>query len=103
MGLFDPNHLPPDPFAKTTTLAFVCFSMCILPATMIPPLVLYHYQTLNAFFIIMVSLSALWRGATYYIHIFSQRYNNKFEIIDQNQQLNQPQDNINENNETKNE
>ena len=51
----------------------------------------------------MVSLSALWRGATYYIHIFSQRYNNKFEIIDQNQQLNEPQDNINENKETKNE
>ena len=25
LGLFDPNHLPPDPFDKRTTMAFVCF------------------------------------------------------------------------------
>ena len=40
----------------------------------------------------MVSLSALWRGATYYIHIFSQRYNDKFEIIgDPNQEVSELQ------------
>lgn len=86
LGLFDPNHLPPDPFAKTTTLAFVCFSMVILPATMIPPSILYHYPRLNLFFIIMVLISALWRGATYYIHIFSKRYNTKFNMVDLKQE-----------------
>ena len=79
LGLFDPNHLPPDPFAKTTTIAFVCFSMIMLPATMIHPCILYYSEKFNIAFLITVFISALWRGATYYIHIFSQRYNAKFE------------------------
>ena len=86
IGLFDPNHLPPDPFAKKTTMAFVLFSMCLMPSTMLPPLILFDHQTLNLCFLIMVSLSALWNGATYYIHIFSQRYNEKFDITNDTNQ-----------------
>ena len=88
LGLFDPNHLPPDPFAKTTTMAFVCFSMIIIPTTMIPPILLYHCPNLNILFIVMALISALWRGATYYIHIFSQRYNTKFNVVDLKQEHN---------------
>jgi len=85
LGLFDPNHLPPDPFAKTTTMAFVIFSMVLLPATMIPPFLSYHCHSFNLVFIIVVLISALWRGATYYIHIFSLRYNTKFDTVDMKQ------------------
>lgn len=82
LGLFDPNHLPPDPFDKRTTMAFVCFSIIILPATMIPPILLYHCPNLNILFIVAALMSALWRGATYYIHIFSKRYNTKFDVVE---------------------
>jgi len=34
----------------------------------------------------MVLISALWRGATYYIHIFSKRYNTKFNMEDLKQE-----------------
>ena len=67
-------------------MAFVLFSMVLLPATMIPPFLLYHCPRLNLMFIILVLISALWRGATYYIHIFSQRYNSKFDMVDLKQE-----------------
>ena len=63
-------------------MAFVCFSMIILPATMIPPILLYHCPNLNILFIVAALMSALWRGATYYIHIFSKRYNTKFDVVE---------------------
>ena len=56
--------------------------MIIIPTTMLPPIILYHCPNLNILFIVMALLSALWRGATYYIHIFSQRYNTKFNIVE---------------------
>ena len=34
----------------------------------------------------MVLISALWRGANYYIHIISKRYNTKFNIVDLKQE-----------------
>ena len=66
-------------------MAFVIFSMVLLPATMIPPFLSYHCHSFNLVFIIVVLISALWRGATYYIHIFSLRYNTKFDTVDMKQ------------------
>lgn len=61
-----------------STATFVSMSLVIMMVTMFQGLLFYYSQALNTTFILAMILSAIWKGATFYIHIFSSRYNKKF-------------------------
>jgi len=61
-----------------TTAAFVSMSFVIMVITMLQGLLFYYSFTLNTAFILLMILAAIWKGATFYIHIFSSRYTKKF-------------------------
>jgi len=61
-----------------STATFVSMSLVIMVVTMFQGLLFYYSQALNTTFILAMILSAIWKGATFYIHIFSSRYNKKF-------------------------
>ena len=45
---------------------------------MIPTKLMFDYEFISAFYLIFIITYGIWLGASYYIQIFSQRYNSKF-------------------------
>jgi len=77
LGLFkEGQDVHPDDI--NSTISFVSLSAVILTSTMLQAPILYYSSTLNLLFMIVMIWSAIWNGGTYYIHIFSSRYNKKF-------------------------
>ena len=70
-----------DPMCKKTTLLFAGCQMIYVIVCLIPVPLFFYNRTLNEIFIILLILIGIWNGGSYYIQIFSQRYNEKFEKI----------------------
>ena len=45
---------------------------------MIPTVLMYSYEFISALYLIFIITYGIWLGGSYYIQIFSQRYNSKF-------------------------
>ena len=68
-----------DPFSKKTTLIFATFQFIYVIVCLIPVPLIFHNQVVNELFLLQLILIGIWNGGSYYIQIFSQRYNEKFE------------------------
>jgi uncharacterized membrane protein len=68
-----------DPFCKKTTLLFAAFQLIYVIICLIPVPLFFYNQVVNEVFILILILIGIWNGGSYYIQIFSQRYNDKFE------------------------
>jgi len=67
-----------DPYKLSIILMFQLFQFLYMTVFLISARLKFNYQFLNAFYLIFVTFTAVWNGGSYYIQIFSQRYNNKF-------------------------
>ena len=68
-----------DPFSRKTTLIFALFQLIYVVLCLVPVPLFYSNQVFNEVFILVLVLVGIWNGGSYYIQIFSQRYNEKFE------------------------
>ena len=57
---------------------FQLFQFLYMTVFLISARLKFNYQFINASYLIFVTFMAVWNGGSYYIQIFSQRYNNKF-------------------------
>ena len=68
VGIWKETELPPDPYARKTTLAWTAGNfLTVVPIMGILPPLLYHSEALNKLFILLVILSPVYRGGVYYI------------------------------------
>lgn len=71
-----------DERAAKTKLAFWGFQLLYTLATLAPTPLLWRNRALHVAWIVAMFTTAVYNGASYYIEIFSKRYNNKFEACD---------------------
>ena len=68
LGMWKETELPPNPYARKTTLAWMGFvSTHIVVTTAILPPVLYHSRTLNKLFILLAISLGVYRCGVYNI------------------------------------
>ncbi len=67
-----------DPYATSTILMFAFFQFLYILFCLVPTFLFYNYEILNMIYLGILVTNAVWKGGTYYIQIFSQRYNSKF-------------------------
>ena len=46
------------------------------------PFIMFNYEIINAIYLVLITGAAILNGGSYYIQIFSQRYNSKFKPKD---------------------
>jgi len=77
LGFIQPGETL-DPYKLSIILMFQLFQFLYMTVFLISARLKFNYQFINASYLIFVTFMAVWNGGSYYIQIFSQRYNNKF-------------------------
>ena len=67
-----------SPYDVFVILMFTLFQFGYMVVLMIPTKLMFDYEFISAFYLIFIITYGIWLGASYYIQIFSQRYNSKF-------------------------
>ena len=67
-----------SPYSVSIILMFTLFQFGYMVVLMIPTKLMFDYEFISAFYLIFIITYGIWLGASYYIQIFSQRYNSKF-------------------------
>jgi len=67
-----------SPYQVSIILMFTLFQFGYMVVLMIPTKLMFDYEFISAFYLIFIITYGIWLGASYYIQIFSQRYNSKF-------------------------
>ena len=60
-------------------MMFSLFQLIYTIVTLIPTSLIFNYESINAIYLVIIAAAAVWNGGSYYIQIFSQRYNAKFQ------------------------
>ena len=68
-----------DPYKLNIIMMFASFQLVYVVLSLIPTRLMYNYELVNALYLVTLTFCAIWNGGSYYIQIFSQRYNEKFE------------------------
>merc|ERR1712150_94445 len=76
MGIEDGEKL--DPYKPSIIVMFTLFQFFYMIVCLIGTRLLFNYEFINAISLILITAMAVWNGGSYYIQIFSQRYNAKF-------------------------
>ena len=67
-----------NPYDIKTIMMFSLFQLIYTIVTLIPASLIFNYESINAIYLVIIAAAAVWNGGSYYILIFSQRYNLKF-------------------------
>merc|ERR1712141_124746 len=67
-----------DPETRLAKIAFVISQFVFTILTIVHPPILYTSYELCCAYLVLIFTAAVWNGASYYIEIFSKRYNMKF-------------------------
>ena len=67
-----------NPYDIKTIMMFSLFQLIYTIVTLIPTSLIFNYESINAIYLVIIAAAAVWNGGSYYILIFSQRYNLKF-------------------------
>ena len=67
-----------DPYRVASIMVFSFFQLIYMTVCLIGTRFMFNYEFINALYLIMITVMAVWNGGSYYIQIFSQRYNAKF-------------------------
>ena len=67
-----------DPYKPSIIFMFSLFQLVYMTVCLIPTFLMFRFELLNAIYLIFVTFWAVLNGGSYYIQIFSQRYNTKF-------------------------
>lgn len=67
-----------NPYKLEIILMFALFQFVYMSVCLIPTFLMFKYELINAMYLIFVTAVAVLNGGSYYIQIFSQRYNTKF-------------------------
>ena len=67
-----------DPYKPSIIFMFSLFQLFYMTVCLIPTFLMFRFEFLNAIYLIFVTFWAVLNGGSYYIQIFSQRYNTKF-------------------------
>jgi hypothetical protein len=62
-----------DPYQTPTILMFAFFQLFYVIMSLIPTMLMYNNEFMNATYLVVLTVAAVWKGGTYYISIFSQR------------------------------
>lgn len=85
-----------DPYKPSIIMMFALFQLFYMIGCLIPTFLLFRYEFVNAIYLIFVTFWAVLNGGSYYIQIFSQRYNTKFLAKTQIQPNNDQDNHIND-------
>ena len=77
LGFSEPGE-PLNPYKPSIIFMFTLFQLVFMTVCLIPTRLMYNYELINAFYLIFVISWAVFNGGSFYIQIFSQRYNAKF-------------------------
>ena len=72
------NGEPPDPYKFQIIVWFAIFQFVFMVICLIPTWFMFNFEFINVAYLVLVILAAVFNGGSYYIQIFSQRYNAKF-------------------------
>jgi len=67
-----------DPYKPSIIFMFALFQLIFMTVCLIPTCLMFRFEFINAIYLIFVTFWAILNGGSYYIQIFSQRYNTKF-------------------------
>jgi len=67
-----------DPYKFSIIMMFTLFQFFYMTICLIGTRLIFNYEFINALSLILITSMAVWNGGSYYIQIFSQRYNTKF-------------------------
>lgn len=67
-----------DPYKPSIIFMFALFQLLFMTVCLIPTCLMFRFEFINAIYLIFVTFWAILNGGSYYIQIFSQRYNTKF-------------------------
>ena len=70
-----------DETTKKTKLTFWAAQLVYTILTLLPVPLVWHSKTVHAAFLVFMFTTAVYNGASYYIEIFSKRYNLKFDKV----------------------
>ena len=70
-----------NPYDIKIMMMFSLFQLIYTIVTLIPTALIFNYEAINAIYLVTITAAAVWNGGSYYILIFSQRYNLKFMPI----------------------
>ena len=77
-GLLRPEEFL-DPQLLKTKVIFAIAQLVYMHLTLIPSYFVYHNYLASGLYLTFMFLAGAWNGASYYIEVFSKRYNLKFE------------------------
>ena len=69
---------PLDPYKFPIIMMFASFQFVYMVICLIPTWFMFNFEFINVTYLALVILAAIFNGGSYYIQIFSQRYNAKF-------------------------
>ena len=67
-----------DPHKVSLILMFTMFQFIFMTVCLIWTRFMFNYEIISALYLVWITGMAIWNGGSYYIQIFSQRYNSKF-------------------------
>lgn len=82
-----------DPYKLSIIVMFTLFQFFYMIVCLIGTRLLFNYEFINSIALILITAMAVWNGGSYYIQIFSQRYNAKFQAEKANSNATPPSGN----------
>ena len=67
-----------DPHKVSLILMFTMFQFIFMTVCLSWTRFMFNYEIISALYLVWITAMAIWNGGSYYIQIFSQRYNTKF-------------------------
>lgn len=67
-----------NPYKLSIILMFALFQFAYMTICLIPTILMYNFEIVNGLYLVLITVVAIVNGGSYYIQIFSQRYNAKF-------------------------